>query len=423
MKNISKIVVSYVLTLLVLISGFTFTSKAQAVVGPTLTLGSITTTAGSHIIVPVIASNFNNSVSAMDLLVSYDPTKLAINSVIENPNLADPLFNEHYSSNLIYISYLAAVDENFDLNNGVIATLDFTVLADSSTTTNLAFKTTAPGLKSSLYDIYGTKIPANYVGGVVNITENTVLTVSKSSSSPSAGNVQISETNSTLDVLMNKFKIKDQGLDAKIKKISLSLTGVGATPAEIASSVKIRVDGGVYAVNDTNLGVNGIYEFTLDNIVIPSGVTSEFVVYADIKHLGGNFNQGDSFKIDYAGVVAEDINGDNITNIIGSANGEFQTFYPEIYDTFKIKAKGVVNKKISNTAVKVISSDVKKEDATSVKGIVIVSDVKAIDTVISVDLTPSENVNKVVEVVENKEVNIINSKQEPVSQVSLEESL
>lgn len=330
MKNISKIAVSFLLALLVLVAGSAFTPKAQAVVGPTLTVGSMSTTSGSHVFVPIVASDFNNSVAGMDLLVSYDPTKLSINSVIESPSLTDPLFNEHYSPNLIYIGYLAPVDENFDFDNGVIATLDFTVLASSNTTTNLNFKTTAPGLKSSLYDIYGTKIPANYAGGSVAVLENASLTVSTDISNPSAGGIEVSNTNSTLDVLMNKFKIKDQGLNAEVKKISLSLTGVGATPAEIASAIKIKVGGDIVAVNDVSLNVNGIYEFTLDdNFIIPSGVTTVFSVYADINHLSGNFSQGDSFKIDYAGVTAEDINGNNITNVIGSADGEFQTFYSE----------------------------------------------------------------------------------------------
>lgn len=164
MKKINKYVTGLVFVLII----FAF-SKANAINIPSLNFGSISANPGTQISVPINASNWNNGVSAMDLLVKYDPTVLRIDSITENPNLADPLFNKNYSSNMIYLSYLADVDTNFNLDNGVIATLNFTVLSNSATTTSLSFKTTAPGLRSKLYDVYGTPIPANFLSGAVSV--------------------------------------------------------------------------------------------------------------------------------------------------------------------------------------------------------------------------------------------------------------
>ena len=161
-----KYIIGFVFVLSIFAFGF---SHLNATSIPSLNFGSISANPGTQISVPINAVDWNDSVSAMDLLVKYDPAVLRIDSITENPNLADPLFNKNYSSNMIYLSYLAPVDTNFNLNNGVIATLNFTVISNSVVTTSLSFKTTAPGLRSKLYDVYGTPIPANFLSGAVNV--------------------------------------------------------------------------------------------------------------------------------------------------------------------------------------------------------------------------------------------------------------
>ena len=170
MKKINKIITGSILVLSIFISGYLLSTKVFATNIPTLSIGSTNAIKGTHISIPITASYWNNSVSSMDILVKYDPTVLSIDSITENPNLADPLFNKNYSSNMIYLGYMADVDTNFDLNNGVIATLNFTVVSNTATNTPLTFKITSPGLRSKLYDVYGTPIPANFVGGSVNVT-------------------------------------------------------------------------------------------------------------------------------------------------------------------------------------------------------------------------------------------------------------
>ena len=125
---------------------------------PTLTIGSIITTNGSHISVPIMASDFTNSIAGMDLLINYDPTLLTIDSITPTTTLGGALFNKNYAPNLMYVSYLAENDTNFNLNSGVIAILNFTVISGSNTTANLIFKTTAPGIRSKLYDKYGSNM-------------------------------------------------------------------------------------------------------------------------------------------------------------------------------------------------------------------------------------------------------------------------
>lgn len=169
MKNISNNVIGFVFTVLVFVLGFTFVSKVHAVATPILTIGSITAPIGSNVSVPITANGWQNSVSALELLVNYDRNKLTINSITPNSNLSGALFNKNYAPNTIYISYMADVNENFDFDNGIVATLNFTVIATVDTTTNLNFKTTAPGARSKLYDKYGSTKPAIFSNGSINI--------------------------------------------------------------------------------------------------------------------------------------------------------------------------------------------------------------------------------------------------------------
>ena len=178
MKNISKKAVSYLFALLIVISSFVIVPKIFAIVNPTLTISSINTTNSSHISVPITASNFKNRVAGMDLLISYDPALLQINSITPNNSLDGASINKDYSSNLIYISYLANVDKNFSFDNGIIATLNFTVISNSNVNTNLTFKTIPPGLQSGLYNKFGSDILTNFVNGVVNIIPLPIPTLS-----------------------------------------------------------------------------------------------------------------------------------------------------------------------------------------------------------------------------------------------------
>ncbi|MEI6773466.1 MAG: cohesin domain-containing protein [bacterium] len=148
---------------------YAVTINPLVITTPTLTIGSTITTNGSHISVPIMASDFTNSVAGMDLLVSYDSTLLTIDSITPNSTLGGALFNKNYSSHLIYISYLAEMGENFTLDSGVVAILNFTVVSGSDTNTNIVFKTTSPGSKSKLYDKYGSNMSGNFIMGTLAV--------------------------------------------------------------------------------------------------------------------------------------------------------------------------------------------------------------------------------------------------------------
>lgn len=150
---------------------------APPIITPTLTIGSTTAANGAHISIPITVSDFGNNVNSAELLVNYDPALLTITSVTPNASLPDPLINPNYAPDTIFVNYMAPVNQTFSLNNGdTIATLNFTVIGNTNTTTNLAFKTTATPqtTKSELLDVLGTVIPANFVGGTVTINNSEV---------------------------------------------------------------------------------------------------------------------------------------------------------------------------------------------------------------------------------------------------------
>jgi hypothetical protein len=161
------------------------------------------------------------------------------------------------------------------------------------------------------------------------------LTISKDAASPSEGNVEVSDTASTSNVLMLEFKLKATGSDMTFDSLNVNLTGTtGSSLREMLGELTLMNGSDELASesvfdNDTSQTVT----FDLGNtFTINQDSTETFKVLAKVNDIEApGFVQGNGFKVDFtsAGITAEDENGDTVTNETGSAMGETQFFYSE----------------------------------------------------------------------------------------------
>jgi peptidoglycan hydrolase-like protein with peptidoglycan-binding domain len=162
------------------------------------------------------------------------------------------------------------------------------------------------------------------------------LTISKGSGSPSAQNVEVSDTSSTPDVKMLEFKLKATGSDLSFDQLTLDLTGVVAGANNLRTMItdmSLKNGSDVLATDPTITAADtGTAAFTLDDTyTISKGDTQTFTVYAKIAEVGaGKLTNNDSLQVSLAktGIATEDANGDIVggTHETGSATGTVQTF-------------------------------------------------------------------------------------------------
>lgn len=175
------------------------------------------------------------------------------------------------------------------------------------------------------------------------------LTISKATSSPAIGNVEVSDTSSTNDVKLLDFKLKAAGSDMSFDTLSVVVTSTGATSAQMVDTYFLYNGTDELASTDTttigfDLNDDGdeadageavavVATFDLDDtFTIDADATETFVVKADLLEVDGvNFTQGDSLAVKLlpAGIEMENENGDVVTDESGSAVGAVQSFYYE----------------------------------------------------------------------------------------------
>lgn len=160
------------------------------------------------------------------------------------------------------------------------------------------------------------------------------LKVSTGSNNPEAGNVEVSTTGTTSNVTLLEFRLKAEGTDITFDSLPVTVTGTGATPAQIADEL-VLMKGSTRLADITSLGSNGTKTFDLDDeYTVKKDSTDTFKIVAKIKKIDNDsFDQGDSLTVSLtsgnaSNINAEDVNGDSITPT-GSATGEEQTFYSE----------------------------------------------------------------------------------------------
>lgn len=158
------------------------------------------------------------------------------------------------------------------------------------------------------------------------------LAVSKDASSPALGNVEVSDTTSTSDVLLLAFKLKDTGSDMTFDQITVHLDGTigGGTAADMIGELTLK-EGSNTLASYTALTAADDQDVTFDldeTYTLSADSTKVFKVYAKINDIT-NFDEGDSMIVSMPaddGIAAEDSNGDVVVET-GSATGFAQTFY------------------------------------------------------------------------------------------------
>lgn len=173
------------------------------------------------------------------------------------------------------------------------------------------------------------------------------LTISKASTSPAIGNVEVSDSSTTSNVGLLDFKLKAAGSDMSFDTVSVVVVPTGATSAQMVDSYYLYNGSDEIASTDTtttgfdlnndgdeaDLGENTaiVAVFDLDDtFTIDADDTETFSVKANMLEVdGANFTQGDSLivKLLPAGIEMENENGDVVTDESGSAVGSEQSFY------------------------------------------------------------------------------------------------
>ena len=196
----------------------------------------------------------------------------------------------------------------------------------------------------------------NFIFDKLTTSGNLKLTVSESGN-PVAGNIMVSDTGSTADILLNKFTMKVEGSDMTMSTLSATIGAAGTgTAAQIAQNLTLKANDVQIAEIDSVLGAANTPTtnvFTLDNdLVMKAGTTTTFAVYAKVNKIGaGSFAQGDSLTATYLTAAVETTGtGSSFTSSIkGSSVGNAQTFrstgiMPTLVSTNVSVAKGLASK-------------------------------------------------------------------------------
>lgn len=156
--------------------------------------------------------------------------------------------------------------------------------------------------------------------------------ISKNPTSPTTGNILVSNTNITSDVLMLKFNVKNTaGSRLSFDEIKVFLGG------QLNVFEKLYLvsgsNGNISSIKDFYNNNNGVYTFNLSTgYIIGSGITETFSVYADINGIGMNFDSESYISANFNDINGEDINGDEVIEI-GSANGATQFLKSQLEGT------------------------------------------------------------------------------------------
>jgi hypothetical protein len=153
------------------------------------------------------------------------------------------------------------------------------------------------------------------------------VAVSKGASNPLVGNVEVSDTGATNDVLMLEFKVKATGSDISFDTLYVNLATTGSNATDIVNRlVLMKGSDELASIDGADLAATSTFDLD-DTYTIDAGDTDTFRVYADINDQD-NFAAGSSLSVSFTGSTGfspEDENGDTVT-ATGSAAGEVQTF-------------------------------------------------------------------------------------------------
>lgn len=165
------------------------------------------------------------------------------------------------------------------------------------------------------------------------------LKVATATDNPMAQNVEVSDTGTTSDVALLKFKLSAEGSDVSFDQIKFDLTKTGLTNlTQMVSEFALkRGTTTIQTVTPASGDTQVIFNLDTDEM-IDADSSATYSVVAKISQVcitstctgtpGSWFTQGDSLKVSFNDVNGLDMNSDAIVEQ-GSATGEVQTFFSE----------------------------------------------------------------------------------------------
>jgi hypothetical protein len=160
--------------------------------------------------------------------------------------------------------------------------------------------------------------------------------------------VSVDDSSDTNDVEILSFTLEAEGSDMTVDNLSIEIDSSGAGVTEIANDFRLMMgsdevgqavidrdcdggDDGFSSNTDTAICVR-ITDLDDDDVMIDEGDEVAFTLVADINDLEGNFTGGDSFtsvSLSASDIEAEDQNGDEVTDLTGTATSEDISFFVE----------------------------------------------------------------------------------------------
>ncbi|MES2225392.1 MAG: peptidoglycan-binding protein [Patescibacteria group bacterium] len=164
-----------------------------------------------------------------------------------------------------------------------------------------------------------------------NISSSDV-SVRESSDDPNAGTLVADNTNSTNDLSVFKFQIKnnsDQDVLLNNLDVTANVSSTSLALSHIVRRATLTVDGHDYDATISGTGTSGLlaFDFGNDDVTVSSNDTMDFELNIDLLAASGHYASGTSltFSVIGAQVDAEGFDtGDNAT-VGGTANGNKQT--------------------------------------------------------------------------------------------------
>jgi hypothetical protein len=152
--------------------------------------------------------------------------------------------------------------------------------------------------------------------------------VSTGSANPVEQVVFVSDTSSGDRVPMLEFRLKAEGTDVQFDQLKVTVNTTGSSAANQVSEFRLERNGDVVDTADATEISGGILAFNLDDF---SRIDEdEYVTYRIVARMQkidtATFTEGSTMTVSFHSVLAQDRNGDNISNYSGSATGRTQTF-------------------------------------------------------------------------------------------------
>lgn len=260
-------------------------------------------------------------------VASIDPADMSRDGDLYSKNISldNAIVREGLSSRetfFVVFEALNSIDsEDMDANWGVgIENIRFVDAAGSSLTYSSGVNVTS-GSPST----YGIEFIDPATSGEVR------LRTSLSSNNPSEGSVQVNEFTNTNDVVLLEFEIEAESAEMEIESIGIDIISGTENISDIIADLKLmRGNTTLSDVTSFSNSTTQTVTFDLyDTLVIDEDDTETLKVVARILRQDGNFLSGEMIRVsvDTDGIEAEDSNGNEIVNFIGSANGYNQTLF------------------------------------------------------------------------------------------------